>query len=243
LWPLDFRAKAPRPEKSETLRLVFAGSIYRRLAMTRQPEPDTDQLLRGAEGGDDGARQALLTRHRARLRKMVALHLDHRLAARVDPSDVVQEALADAAARLSDYARRRPLPFYPWLRQLAWDRLIELHRRHVRAGRRSVVREDPDVLRLPDESAAKLAACLADLRSSPSGHVLREELRQRVRQTLGRLAAGDREVLVLRHLEQLSTADAAAVLGIGEGAFKSRHLRALQRLRALLRDDLAEGPP
>jgi RNA polymerase sigma-70 factor, ECF subfamily len=209
--------------------------------MTQQPEPDTDQLLRRAEGGDDDAQQALLARHRARLRKMVAFHLDRRLAARVDPSDVVQEALADAAARLLNYARRRPLPFYPWLRQLAWDRLIELHRRHVRAGRRSVAREDPDVLRLTDESAAELAARLADRRSSPSAHLQREELRQRVRQALGRLAAGDREVLVLRHLEQLSTADAAAVLGIGEGAFKSRHLRALQRLRVLLRDDFAEG--
>jgi RNA polymerase sigma-70 factor, ECF subfamily len=219
----------------------FCGVCFRRLAMTRQPEPDTDQLLRRVQDGDDDARQALLTRHRARLRRMVAVHLDRRLAARVDPSDVVQEALADAAARLSDYARRRPLPFYPWLRQLAWDQLVGLHRRHVRAGKRSVAREEPDVMRLPDESAAELAARLADIRSSPSGHLLREELRQRVRQALGRLAAGDREVLVLRHLEQLSTADAAAVLGIGEGAFKSRHLRALQRLRAQLQDYLSGG--
>jgi RNA polymerase sigma-70 factor (ECF subfamily) len=209
--------------------------------MTRQPGPDTDQLLDRVTGGDAAARQALLVRHRDRLRKMVAFHLDRRLAARVDPSDVVQEALADAAGRLSDYARRRPLPFYPWLRQLAWDRLIELHRRHVRAGKRSVMREDPDALRLPDESAAQLAARLADLGSSPSERLLRDELRQRVRLALARLSAGDREVLVLRHLEQLSTADSAAVLGISEGAFKSRHLRALQRLRALLHDDISGG--
>jgi RNA polymerase sigma-70 factor (ECF subfamily) len=154
---------------------------------------------------------------------------------------VVQEALVDAAGRLSDYARRRPLPFYPWLRQLAWDRLIELHRRHVAAGKRSVKREEPDVLRLPDESAAQLASRLADLGGSPSEHVVREELRQRVRVALDRLAPGDREVLVLRHLEQLLTAEAAAVLGIGERAFKSRQLRALQRLRALLRDDISGG--
>ncbi len=172
---------------------------------------------------------------------MVAVHLDRRLRPRVDPSDVVQEALADAAEKLSDYARRRPLPFYPWLRQIAWDRLIDLHRRHITASKRSVKREDPDVLRLPDESAAQLAAQLASFGSSPSERVLREELRQRVRQALERLATGDREVLVLRHLEQLSSADAAAILGIGEAAFKSRHLRALQRLRTLLRDDLPEG--
>ena len=154
---------------------------------------------------------------------------------------MVQEALADADAKLSDYARRRPLPFYAWLRQLAWDRLIELRRRHLTASKRSVKREEPDVLWLPDESAAQLAARLADLGGSPSERVLRDELRQRVRLALERLAPGDREVLVLRHLEQLSTAESAAVLGIGEGAFKSRHLRALQRLRTLLRDDLSGG--
>jgi RNA polymerase sigma-70 factor (ECF subfamily) len=209
--------------------------------MTKPPGPDTDQLLDRVTGGDTVARQALLARHRDRLRKMVAFHMDRRLAARVDPSDVVQEALADAAGRLSDYARRRPLPFYPWLRQLAWDRVIELHRRHVAAGKRSVKREEPNVLRLPDESAAQLASRLADLGGSPSEQAVREELRQRVRLALDGLAHGDREVLVLRHLEQLSTAEAAAVLGIGERAFKSRQLRALQRLRTLLRDDISGG--
>jgi RNA polymerase sigma-70 factor (ECF subfamily) len=204
-------------------------------------EPDTDGLLDAAGRGDRAARQQLLMRHRGRLRKMVALHFDRRLAARVDPSDVVQEALADAAERLPDYLARRPLPFYPWLRQLAFDRLVELHRRHVGAGKRSIRREEPDVLLLPDESAAQLAGRIVDLGSSPSRHALREELQERVRAALGRLAPADREVLVLRHLEQLPTATAAAVLGIGEGAFKSRHLRALQRLRALLGDEHSEG--
>jgi RNA polymerase sigma-70 factor (ECF subfamily) len=209
--------------------------------MTRPPGPDTDQLLDRLVQGDDAAHEALLLRHRDRLRKMVAVHLDRRLRPRVDPSDVVQEALAEAAAKLADYARSRPLPFYPWLRQLAWDHLIELHRRHVKASKRSVTREEPEVLQLPDESAAELAARLVNRGSSPSERVLHEELRQRVRQALERLAPGDRQVLVLRHLEQLSTAEAAVVLGIGEGAFKSRHLRALQRLRTLLGDDLSEG--
>ena len=211
--------------------------------MTTRPEPDTEELLQQARSGDRGARQQLLARHRRRLERMVALRLDRRLAARFDPSDVVQEALADAAGRLSDYARRRPLPFYPWLRQLAWDRLIELHRRHVAAGKRSVKREEPDVLRLPDESAVQLASRLADLGGSPSEQAVREEVRQRVRLALDRLAPGDREVLVLRHLEQLPTATAAAVLGIGEGAFKSRHLRALQRLGTQLRDAHPEEQP
>src|SRR3954447_3666960 len=92
---------------------------------------DTDALLDRAARGDAEARQQLLDRHRRRLRRMVALRFDRRLAARADPSDVVQEALADAGRKLDGYLRDRPLPFYPWLRQLAWERLVKLRRRHT----------------------------------------------------------------------------------------------------------------
>src|SRR5262245_5167631 len=115
-------------------------------------DPDTEELLRRSQAGDRHARGALLQRHRKRLKRMVSLRLDRRLAARLDPSDLVQEALAEADRRLDDYARDRPVPFYPWLRQLAWDRLADAHRRHLRAGRRSVTREDAGPLGLPDSS-------------------------------------------------------------------------------------------
>ena len=209
--------------------------------MANAPPPDTDHLVEQARRGDASARGQLLARHRGRLRKMIGVRMDRRLAARVDPSDVVQEALAEADRRLDDYLRERPLPFYPWLRQLAWDRLVDLHRRHVGAARRSVTREEPGVLNLPDESAAELAGRLVDRASSPSEHALREELRGRVRLALERLAPADREVLVLRHLEQLSTAETAAVLGVSQAAVKSRHLRALQRLRGVLGGGAAGG--
>src|SRR5947199_4295375 len=117
--------------------------------------PDTEQLVERAAHGDAAARQQLLTRHRPRLRRMVAVRLDRRLAARVDPSDLVQETLAEAAEDLSDYLRRRPIPFYPWLRQIACQRLIDVHRRHLHAGKRSVTREEPPAL--TDQSALELA--------------------------------------------------------------------------------------
>jgi RNA polymerase sigma-70 factor (ECF subfamily) len=211
--------------------------------MHASPPPDTAQLIQLARQGDPTARDRLLDRHRPRLRRMVRLHLDPRLGARVDPSDVVQDTLAEAARRLEEYLRRLPLPFYPWLRHIALDRLLDLRRRHLRARKRSVAREDPDVLHLPDESAAELAARLIDLGSSPSRHLLREELRQRVRAALGRLSAADREVLVLRHLEQMPAREVAAVLGVGEGAVRMRLVRALGRLRDLLDQDLGEVPP
>jgi RNA polymerase sigma-70 factor (ECF subfamily) len=210
--------------------------------MKISPHPDTDELVAQASRGDPSARQRLLERHRPRLHRMVAVHLDRRLAARFDPSDVVQDALGKAAQKLSDFLRRRPLPFYPWLRQIAWDCLIEL-RRHLEAGKRTVTREEAGILNLPEESAVELAARLLDHGSSPSGHLLRQELRGRVQAALQRLAPRDREVLVLRHLEQLSTPVIAQVLGIGEGAVKSRHLRALQRLRVLLSSYLNEETP
>lgn len=204
---------------------------------------DTEQLLARAGRGDAAARQQLLSRHRDRLRQMIALRMDRRLAARIDPSDVVQEVLAEAHQHLSDFIRRRPLPFYPWLRQLAWDRLVELHRRHVRARKRSVTREEAWPQAVPDESALALAERLVADRTSPSGRLMREELRDRVQAALARLGDRDREVLVLRHLEHLSTREMAAVLQISEGAVKVRHLRALDRLRGLLGPDLGEDDP
>jgi RNA polymerase sigma-70 factor (ECF subfamily) len=206
-------------------------------------EPDTEQLLDRAGHGDPAARQQLLVRHRRRLRQMVALRMDRRLAPRVDPSDVVQDALADAVEQLADYLDRRPLPFYPWLRQLALDRLAELHRGHLRAQKRSVTREARWDPALPDESALELAGRLLARGSSPSARLLRHELRDRVQAALARLPAADREVLVLRHLEQLSTREIAAVLGVTEGAIYTRHLRALERLRGLLGDELGGNEP
>jgi RNA polymerase sigma-70 factor (ECF subfamily) len=203
--------------------------------------PHTDDLVRSAAAGDDSARGALLQRHRRRLRRMVALRMDRRLAARVDPSDVVQEALAEAARRLDGYLREQPLPFYPWLRQLAWERLVAEHRRHIQAGRRSVRREELAGPALPDASALELAERLAPAASTPSAAVQREELRLRVRQALEQLPERDREILVLRHLEQLTAREAAAVLGLTEAAVKSRALRAVRRLRELLGPEGKEG--
>jgi RNA polymerase sigma-70 factor (ECF subfamily) len=202
--------------------------------MNAAQQPNTEELLERAGTGDQRARQQLLARHRGRLRQMVALRIDRRMAARVDPSDVMQEALADAAANLSDYVKTRPLPFYPWLRQFAWQRLLQLHRHHLQAQRRSVTREQLRIFDLADESEAMLAERLVNSASSPSARLLASELRDRVRAALDALEPRDREVLVLRYLEQLSSKEIAAVLGISEAAVKTRHRRALERLRRRL---------
>ena len=119
---------------------VSEGRSQEVIAMMAVSPNDTEQLLDRAGRGDATARQQLLARHRDRLRRMVALRLDRRLAARVDPSDIVQESLAEAHQHLSEYLRDRPLPFYAWLRQFAWERVAKQYERHVRAQRRSVTR-------------------------------------------------------------------------------------------------------
>lgn len=210
--------------------------------MNEQNVSSTDDLLRHAAKGDLAAWNALLDRHRERLRRMIALRLDRRLAARLDPSDVVQETLAEAARRLPDYLMTRPVAFYPWLRALAHDRLVEEHRRHVGAAQRSVERESAPVP-IADGSAEGLADILAGHETSPTKRVRREELRDQVRATLALLKVSDREVLILRHLEELSVAETAAVLQISEGAVRVRHLRALERFRLLIAAEDSEDSP
>jgi RNA polymerase sigma-70 factor (ECF subfamily) len=202
--------------------------------------PNTEALLQRAASGDTTAREQLLSRHRDRLRRMVAVRLDRRLSARIDPSDVVQEALADAAVQLDDYVDRRPLPLYSWLRQFALRRLVDMHRHHLHAHRRSVARERHHDLPLPDRSAIALVDRLIGSGTSPSGRLIRIEHRIRLREALEGLPIRDREVLVMRYLEQLSSAEIASVLGIGEGAVKMRLLRAAERLRNRM-DDPDEG--
>jgi RNA polymerase sigma-70 factor (ECF subfamily) len=208
---------------------------------TSQSDTDELELLRAAANGDEAAVPRLLARHRGRLRQMVAVYLDHRLAARVDPSDIVQEALADAARGFPGYLRAPPLPFYPWLRQFARQRLLQLHRRHIGARCRSVEREVPWEVALPDQSADALADRLMANGTSPSRRMMREEQRRRIRAALDRLAERDREILVMRHLEEMSAAEIAAILGISEGAVRVRLLRALTRLRNLLDDGGSEA--
>ncbi len=192
----------------------------------------TEALIEDASRGESAARMALLERYRDHLKRMVAARLDRRLAARVDPSDIVQETLADAARRMDEYLVDRPLPFFGWLRQLAGDRVIDAYRHHVLAQRRSIHREsrEPE-LNLPDDSALELSRRLMASDTSPSNRLIRQERLEEVMQALAALAPRDREVLVMRHLEQLATAEIAEALGISVGAVESRLLRALIRLR------------
>jgi RNA polymerase sigma-70 factor (ECF subfamily) len=209
--------------------------------MDDSKKAESQHLLEQAAEGDGRAIDRLLDLHRQRLRTMIDIRLDRRLCSRVDPSDVVQETLADAYGKLPEFLETQPLPFYPWLRQLAWKRIVELHRQHLYAKGRALTREQPLHTDLPDASAVRLADQLMARGASPSGQAIRRELRHRVRAILNSLSSRDREVLVLRYLEQLSTEEAAAVLEISPDAVKSRLRRALVRFSELSEDEFSGG--
>jgi RNA polymerase sigma-70 factor (ECF subfamily) len=204
-------------------------------------DPDTDELVRRAGEGDASATRVLFERHRGRLARMVNLRMDPRVRGRIDPSDVVQETLVAASQRMERYLAERPLPFYPWLRQIAWEKLVHLHDRHLRARKRTVTREQPFFPDISDESAMILAERFAGAASSPSAAAVRKELRQRVQQALSQLSADDREILLERYLEQMPSKEIAAGMGISEAAVNMRHMRALERVRKLLSTDIAEN--
>jgi RNA polymerase sigma-70 factor (ECF subfamily) len=198
--------------------------------------PDTEELLGRVEQGDSRARSELLNRHRARLRRMVAVRLDRRVLARLDPSDIVQEALAEADQKLAAYLRQRPVAFYPWLRRLTWEHLVRLQDRHLLAKRRSVAREEAAFSRLPDESALKLAERLVHSSLSPDDRLLQAEMKSRLIEALAELPDRDREILVLRYLEQLANREIAEILEVTEAVVRQRHGRALERLSRKLKD-------
>jgi RNA polymerase sigma-70 factor, ECF subfamily len=199
------------------------------------PASDETHLLRLAQAGDQQALATLFARYRDRLRQMVRLRLDRRMAGRVDTSDVLQDAYLDVARRFPEYAAAPAVPFYLWLRALTGQRLIDLHRHHLGAEMRDAGRE-VSLFRgaLPTASSASLASQLLAGLTSPTQAAIREELQLRLQDALNSMDPINREVVVLRHFEELSNGEAAEVLGIEPPAASKRYIRAIRRLKAIL---------
>ncbi len=194
----------------------------------------TQELIEQARGGDAKAVDELLARHRESIRRMIGLRLDRAVVPRVDASDVVQDVLLEASRRLDEYLRKPSMPFHLWLRCLAQDRVIDAHRRHRKAQRRTVDREQRLHKEWADRSSLELAGQLIDRELTPATAALRHELESRFQEVLQELGDDDREIILMRHFEQLSNQEVAATLGLSEAAAGMRHLRALRRLRLLL---------
>jgi RNA polymerase sigma-70 factor, ECF subfamily len=196
---------------------------------------DSAELIARVRAGDGVALNAMFERHRDRLRRMVEIRLDSRLKARLDASDVVQEAYLEVAARLEEYVRDPKLPPFLWLRLVVGERLMKLHRHHLGAQMRDAGRE-VSLFRgaLPAASSAALAAQLLGRYTSPTQAILRAERILRLQEALNTLEPIDREILSLRHFEELTAAETARVLGIEESTAAKRYFRALKRLKDVL---------
>jgi RNA polymerase sigma-70 factor, ECF subfamily len=203
--------------------------------------PETQNLLDDAKQGQAGAVDRLIEVHREPLRRMIGLRLDPALAGRVDASDIVQDVMLEVSQRLNDYLRNPIMPFHLWVRHIAKDHMIDAHRRHRQAQRRSLDREQPIVPNaFADQSSLELAAQFIDPEMTPATAAVRHELQKRMADAVAKLEESDREIVLMRHYEQLSNQEVATSLGVSEAAASMRHLRAVRRLRAALLGEEAD---
>jgi RNA polymerase sigma-70 factor (ECF subfamily) len=200
---------------------------------------NNEELLEAARNGDEGALAALVERHRDRLERMVQLRMDRRLQGRVDPADVVQDAYLAVRGKFSQYGADSRLPFFLWLRLEVGQKLVDVHRFHLGTKMRDAGQE-VSLHRgaLPQVTSLSLAEHLLGKLTTASHAAMRVELKLRVQEALNSMDPNDREVLILRHFEELSNAEAAEVLGIKPSAAVNRYVRALKRLK-----DVFQGMP
>jgi RNA polymerase sigma-70 factor (ECF subfamily) len=206
----------------------------------REDSQETREIIQRAVQGDAHGWADLVGRYRDRLQRMVAVRIDRRMQQRVNPSDIVQEAYLEAAEHLAKYVQDPQMPFFLWLRGITGNKLLEIHRHHLGAKMRDAAREVAieGGASMPT-TAAGLAAVLVSDATRPDEAALRQEMRRRLEEALDALEPLDREVLSLRHFEQLSNGETAEILGLDISAASKRYVRALKRLKSVLafRDD------
>lgn len=202
--------------------------------MPAPEEHAVDELLRLAAAGDAEAAGRAVVAFDERLRRVVRLRLDARVARRVDVDDVLQETHVEALERLPEFLAEREVPFLVWLRFLAVQRCVTLARRHLETGARDARREQPLAAAPVDATSMALEEALSAHLTTPSRAAVRDESRAGLRAAVQALEPLDREILCLRHFEELDNGETAAVLAITPAAASKRYVRALVRLREVL---------
>ena len=196
---------------------------------------ESDFRVRRVALGDEGSLAEIFQEYRPRLRRMVELRLDRRLQGRVDPSDILQETFIDIADRAQEYAARTDMSFFLWLRMATSQKLLEVHRRHLGTQQRDAAREISIFqIPVPDVSSELLASQLLGRMSSASHAAIRAEQQAKLQEILKLLEPIDREILALRHFEELSNGEIAQLLGLSKTAASNRYIRALKRLKDLV---------
>lgn len=201
-------------------------------------DDQTETLLGAAREGDSDAVNRLLEKHRGPIRRLVEMRLDRKVQQRVDVSDVVQDVMIEASGRLEKYLSDPSMAFHLWLRQIAWDRIIDTYRRHRVSAKRNMDREQPMAAAAgPNQSTMELAVQLCDPRLTPSAAATQREIAAKVEAAVEKMNDQDREIILMRHYEHLSNLEIAEVLGLNPPAASMRYLRAVRRLREMLEKD------
>jgi RNA polymerase sigma-70 factor (ECF subfamily) len=203
--------------------------------MTDENEPDDRDLLVRLDRGDEQAMTELFTRHRERLRRMIRLRLDRRLQGRIDSSDVLQDAYLEVSRRAREYVAQPSMPPFLWLRFLTSQTLQSLHRYHLKVHMRAAGQEVSLRRAAHQVNSASLAEMLLGRLTSPTGAARRAEMQLKLQQLLNSMEPLDREILALRHFEELTNGEAAHVLGVSKTAASNRYIRALERLKEMLK--------
>lgn len=236
-WTTRWGRKLHRPAR---LRTVRSARFRPRVPYTGGMDAgENDQLLQQAMDGNQAALAELFELHRGRLTRLLELRIDRRVQGRVSTSDVLQEAYLDLADQLRNYQREQGFPFYLWLRNLTGQRLTMVHRKHLGAKKRAAGLEvSLNQPQFPAASSAYLASELVGQLSTASRQVIRAETHAKVQALLNDMDEADREIIALRHFEQLSNSEIALVLGVSVQAASNRYYRALRRVR----DEMAKIP-
>ncbi|MDB4331770.1 sigma-70 family RNA polymerase sigma factor [bacterium] len=197
----------------------------------------TQSLLDAARQGDDDAINKLLEEHRKPVRRLVEMRLDRKVQQRIDVSDVVQDVLVEASGRLDKYLNDPVMAFHLWMRQIAWDRIIDTYRRHRVSAKRNMDRERPmSVMVGTDQSTVEFGVQISDPEMTPATAAAQREIATKVEAVIQQLNDQDREIILMRHYEHLSNQEIAESLQLNPPAASMRYLRALRRLRALLEE-------
>ncbi len=208
--------------------------------MSDWSEENLQSLVNAAATGDQSALATILDTHRERLRHMVAMRLNPIVRARLNPSDVLQESFLDARKKFAEYAANPKHSVYFWLRNLVARRLGKIHRFHLDAEMRDAKREMPLEANFNNASSIYLASHLAASSYSIERNLVQEELQGRIQVALDSMEEKDREVIALRHFEELSTEETAEILNITRSGVLKRYTRALRKLRDIIGNDLDE---
>lgn len=196
--------------------------------------PEDELLRERLTAGDEAALAEAFSLHRDRLWRMIRFRMDARLLSRVDADDILQEAYLAASQRVEHYLKKPDTSLFVWLRQIAGQTLIDVHRRHIGAKMRDAGREVSMHARMPQATSISLAAQLLGRLTSPSQAALRDELAIQLEEALAQMEPIDQEILALRHFEELSNREVAEVLNIQQKAASIRYVRAIARLKNVL---------